>query len=204
MFDPVPSYETFCESARQELNDFHARVMNYAEYYGVDYSNRFSFIITVCESLVDLRESVGRDVWKQSEKEPSADFQNLFQLLIYALGDRGLLYDQYGFWKSEPDIDFWEQSDRSYTELALAMRMRNFTYLRLQKLRKNLKSHANLQYRLNTEYTEDEKAAIGAAAIMLNKTFPSVNAELCFQIIETLLGNHLFQQAAPLYLFFPC
>ncbi len=84
------------------------------------------------------------------------------------------------------------------------MRMRNFTYLRLQKLRKNLKSHANLQYRLNTEYTEDEKAAIGAAAIMLNKTFPSVNAELCFQIIETLLGNHLFQQAAPLYLFFPC
>jgi len=199
MFDPVPTYDKSSESARQDLDAFSLRVAVQAERYGVDCSSRFSCILTACDRLNDLRNSMGKDVWKPSEKEPVEDFQNIFQLLIYALGDQGLLYDRYGFWSGEPNIDFWEESSRSYMQLALSMRTRNFVYRRLQDLRKSLKSHADLQYGMKSG---SDDCTIAAAAVLVNNAFPSLKKKDCYQVVAALRNNHLFRQVPSLYLFF--
>ena len=113
MFDPVPScdgVETITSEHCRALNAFVLRVAQHAECYHIDFYNRFSFLLDVTDSLKKLLKKEQKDVWPEGADEPVTEFQDKFQLLIYGLGDEGILFHPDGRWRETIPMDWMTSS----------------------------------------------------------------------------------------------
>lgn len=217
MFDPVPICPKFNASSTldvehiEDLNNFISRVQSYAESYKVNYNDRFSAILTICTQIKALLENKEAPVWPHSDKEPIPEFQNLFQLLIYALADNGLLYDEYGRWigirqaDDEYILDEWALSEVSYKQLAFAMRSRHTSYLSLKKLRASLKSHVN-QFSNSGDAAEKNLPVPDTVKEALSNLLKHIGCNLDEKSIDAIASNYyhdnLLMRYTPLYIFF--
>lgn len=223
MFDPVPHYKDFCNAdeekdgekietdkeANEQLQQFQKRVVACAQHCNIDIQNRFLGILSICSKLNELIEIKGKRIWKHSRKdEPIEDFQIVFQLLIYLLGDRGLLFDSYGQLNIVPNFDFWPDSEKSYDELNLAMRNRHYAYIQLEKLRKDLKARAGNQ----ETYSDSKRYSVisekdSDLEDLFNKCFSQTSGKDCVKFecikraLQILKTDPLCRQIAPLFLF---
>ena len=211
MFEPVPYYNLSRDSIKK-INAFISRVAYHAKLYKIDCSNRFSFILSACASLKNLLKQKGQDVWPKDSYEPITAFQDMFQLLIYGLGDKGLLFHHNGCWQgvihTEPDEKFlseWSDSERAYKELAFAMKCQSEAYLKVIALRSNLKSHINQERNYDTPISDiDSLAAMSASYFVtpLHQIRPELDMEIIRNVASNLFKDRLFSQYAPLYLYY--
>lgn len=218
MFDPVPNFPKYNNAPAifktgdvEALNQFVGRVKSQAKHYRIKYDNRFAAIFTACAALNALLKEHGRNVWPAKDKEPLISFQNMFQLLIYAIADNGLLYDSFGGWIGYRRIDEegdvfsgWKSSEEAYKQFAFAMRSRYYSYLRLKKLRSMLKSHAD-QFANSGNKTSDFPSPSSEwqpyLHMSLKPLYPNMNKSNIQSLVRNLCQDHLLMHYAPLYLF---
>jgi len=217
MFDPVPNYRKIHdeETAKVELKAFQERVREHAAHRSIKLENRFDNILSVCDRLKRLIAKEGIDIWKRPAREPIESFQILFQLLVYLLGDRGLLFDEYGAWREEPNIDDWETSEDGYLELVWGMRNRNCANMQLNQLRKDLKSRSGNMDNYKTsfddtgtgkegtvkELTEKDVEADVKLMELHRKYLQRIKYSELEEALSILSADPLCRQAAPLFLF---
>lgn len=212
MFDPAPNFITqeyvsgIEETAINELQQFQKRIEKCAQHYEIAYTNRVVCILDICSRLGKLLTERGINLRKRLEKEPIAEFQNLFQVFFYALGDQGLLYNQYGIWREIPEFYFWQESDLSYAKFRNAMLDREFAYLQLNKLRDSLKSSADYKRRYGGDKSvdsslEDKLLQESFINSLRYKYLPQVSSQRLNQAMRDLSENTYGKQIAPLFLF---
>lgn len=202
MFDPIPPYS---ERDTQSLKNFHARVVDVSKRYGINYINRFVMMLDCCNFLDNLLKNQKENVWKRPSKEPLAEFQDVFQLFIYAVGDQGLLFDTFGNYNKCPCEVHWQVSEGAYKSLAFAMRDRNLAYLQLQASRQLLEAHSKQRY----NYDNNKHAAYNPDPILvanlnmlLSKAGIDVNTTRISKQIRQAMNDSVLKMFAPLYLFF--
>ncbi len=220
MFEPVPSYALFKEknsrkankNAIDQLNKFIPRVASYFQKYNIAYENRFQCILDICTSLGTLLDEKGPKIWPEGSKEPTDEFENIFQLLIYALGDCGLLYDSYGVWigyrssQNTDDLcDAWEVSEDVYHRLAFAMRNRDYTYRQIYKLRRDLKAHHNQtswdEQAINYKGTPTKTGMFYLIRQLQNRKIIQ-DEKTISDAVTNLFSDRLLLPYGPLFLFF--
>ena len=105
-----------------------------------------------CDYLENLQQANKRKIWPNGSREPMEEFQNVFQLLIYAICDHGFLFDDIGYFRGSANVETpekewfrspWQESVYQYRKFALAMRRRNYAHWELKALRAHLDEHAN-------------------------------------------------------------
>lgn len=158
MFESAPrdilkDKTTIDESEQQkrenEAVDFSNRVICYTMRYGVYGAHRLLMIRECCNYLQNFLKEHGNNTWPANCREPVLEFRDVVQILIYAIADKGFLFDEEGFWRETPntmppDKKFgspWQRSHHSYADLVYAIKRRNYTYMDLQQLRRNLDEH---------------------------------------------------------------
>lgn len=209
MFEGVPAFWIFNgyeETSKRQLKLFQERVMEHAKLNQIQWENRFLCISQICDRLQELLKTEGGNLYPASAKEPSESFQVLFQLLVYALGDQGLLYNPYGAWNQEPNQDCWEASEKSYWQLVAAMRDRNFAYRSLQKMRKDIKAHNKQEnnYQPDSKLGElaDKDEELKWIEDAHRKYFQEVDNQKLQNALSQIKEDYLCMQCTPLYLFF--
>ena len=105
-----------------------------------------------CSYLENLHRDNKQKIWPKGSREPVEEFQNVFQLLIYAICDHGFLFDDIGYFRGSANVEIpekewfrspWQESVYQYRKFALAMRRRNYAHWELKALRAHLDEHAN-------------------------------------------------------------
>lgn len=152
MFDPAPDYCASDEDGFIAAERFYERVLHYAHRYEVFSEHRIGMINQCCDYLENLQQANKRKIWPNGSREPMEEFQNVFQLLIYAICDHGFLFDDIGYFRGSANVETpekewfrspWQESVYQYRKFALAMRRRNYAHWELKALRANLDEHAN-------------------------------------------------------------
>lgn len=160
---------TLDEADRQKREnaavDFSKRVEYHAMKYGVYSAHRLFMIQKCCNYLQDFLKEKGKNTWPANCRKPVSEFQDVAQILIYAMADKGFLFDDEGFWRESPDtepqyIGFaspWKRSYKSYADFVYAIKRHHYTHMDLQQLRRNLDEHdhQNKMYQ-NKIYQDDE------------------------------------------------
>ena len=151
MFDPAPEWSAQSNEQVKEALSFGNRVKYYAQKYEVFSEHRIFMIRKCCVYLETLMVNKKHPVWPNNQREPIEEFQNVMQILIYAICDRGFLFNDAGYFNLQPDTGnsqfswespVWEQSVCAYHDFAFAMRRRNYAYMELKALRKHLEEHS--------------------------------------------------------------
>lgn len=152
MFDPAPDYCASDEDGFIAAERFYERVLHYAHRYEVFSEHRIGVINNCCSYLENLHRDNKQKIWPNGSREPVEEFQNVFQLLIYAICDHGFLFDDIGYFRGSANVETpekewfrspWQESVYQYRKFALAMRRRNYAHLELKALRTHLDEHAN-------------------------------------------------------------
>ncbi len=152
MFDPAPDYCASDEDGFIAAERFYERVLHYAHRYEVFSEHRIGMINQCCDYLENLQQANKRKIWPNGSREPMEEFQNVFQLLIYAICDHGFLFDDIGYFRGSANVETpekewfrspWQESVYQYRKFALAMRRRNYAHWELKALRAHLDEHAN-------------------------------------------------------------
>lgn len=152
MFDPAPDYCASDEDGFIAAERFYERVLHYAHRYEVFSEHRIGMINQCCDYLENLQQANKRKIWPNGSREPMEEFQNVFQLLIYAICDHGFLFDDIGYFRGSANVETpekewfrspWQESVYQYRKFALAMRRRNYAHWELKALRAHLNEHAN-------------------------------------------------------------
>ena len=109
------------------------------------------------------------------------EFQNVFQLLIYAICDHGFLFDDIGYFRGSANVETpekewfrspWQESVYQYRKFALAMRRRNYAHLELKALRSHLDEHANQDRNYgNSDWIAEEKVSSADEKDLINKPY---------------------------------
>lgn len=165
MFDPAPEYVADKQENKTQAYDFLIRVRNAALHYEVYGDNRIELINKCCDYLENLQDRLHTKIWPKGQREPIEEFQDVFQLLIYAIADSGFLFDSNGYFFDEPAAYHteklllpspWDTSVKSYHEVAFAMRRRNYAHLELQAIRKHLDEHNKQSQQYETYAMSEE------------------------------------------------
>lgn len=171
MFDPAPNCDTADRISTDEIRQFYQRVHEYALRYGVYHESRIGLIDHCCDYLENLQKEQKKAIWSRKQREPIEEFQNVFQLLIYAVADRGLLFDSAGYFRNGPPISADKtiavHADQTlsviqYRDFAFAMRRRNFAHLELINLRKHLDEHYKQEQNYFSNTHERKRAEVSA------------------------------------------
>ena len=180
MFEPAPrdtlapidirkGKNTLDEADRQKRGNaavnFSKRVKYHAMKYGVYSAHRLFMIQKCCNYLQDFLKEKGKNTWPANCRKPVSEFQDVAQILIYAIADKGFLFDDEGFWRESPDTEpqyigftsSWKRSYKSYADFVYAIKRHHYTHMDLQQLRRNLDEHdhQNKMYQ-NKIYQDDE------------------------------------------------
>lgn len=129
--------------------DFSKRVQYHAMEYGVYSAHRLFMIQKCCNYLQDFLKEKGKNAWPAKRREPVDEFQDVVQILIYAMADKGFLFNDKGFWRESPDtepqyigfVSSWRRSYKSYADFVYAIKRRNYTHVDLELLRRHLDEH---------------------------------------------------------------
>lgn len=215
MFDPVPSFnsEKSIEEVSQELLSFKKRIIDNCAKYNVDSKNRFTIIWDCCDLLEQEIDNNKGEIWEVTKTygiEPIEKVQDLLQLLIYAIGDRGLLFQINGHFYENPNYDNWEESASFYMDYGYAIQKRYFSMLELVRARRVLDTHININSNyMNKEYKVSDMYKIIKSPLIkkdaknrflklcenkiINEDIKQGKSDLREPIVNTLL---------PLYIFF--
>ena len=152
MFEPAPDFCADNKDSAIVAKQFYERVLHYAYQYNVFSEHRIGVINNCCSYLENLHRDNKQKIWPKGSREPVEEFQNVFQLLIYAICDHGFLFDDIGYFRGSANVETpekewfrspWQESVYQYRKFALAMRRRNYAHLELKALRTHLDEHAN-------------------------------------------------------------
>lgn len=152
MFEPAPDFNADDKDCAIAAKQFYERVRHYAHQYDIFSEHRIGMINYCCNHLEKLQRTNKRQIWPNGSQEPMEEFQDVFQLLIYAICDRGFLFDDAGYFRGSANVEPpekewlrspWQESVRQYHKFALAMRRRNYAHWELKALRAHLDEHAN-------------------------------------------------------------
>lgn len=207
MFDPVPVPPVSCMSVSDyELRCFHARVQEHAVRYEIILENRYIGILTCCQSIIKrITELRGQKtgVWDRSKNEPVEDLQDRLQLLIYLIGDEGLLFNSFGLLNEIPQDSFWRDSQETYKKLAFAFRNRHFASLELEALRHNLEAH-DRQDREGATEKRNCKSVFEPLLIrcLYTNLHGILDRQRIKEAVELLGSDRLFNSVKSLFLFF--
>lgn len=152
MFEPAPDFCADNKDSAIAAKQFYERVLHYAYQYNVFSEHRIGVINNCCSYLENLHRDNKQKIWPKGSREPVEEFQNVFQLLIYAICDHGFLFDDIGYFRGSANVETpekewfrspWQESVYQYRKFALAMRRRNYAHWELKALRAHLDEHAN-------------------------------------------------------------
>lgn len=152
MFEPAPDFNADDKGCAIAAKQFYERVLHYAYQYNVFSEHRIGVINNCCSYLENLHRDNKQKIWPKGSREPVEEFQNVFQLLIYAICDHGFLFDDIGYFRGSANVETpekewfrspWQESVCQYRKFALAMRRRNYAHWELKALRAHLDEHAN-------------------------------------------------------------
>lgn len=152
MFEPAPDFNADDKGCAIAAKQFYERVLHYAYQYNVFSEHRIGVINNCCGYLENLHRDNKQKIWPNGSREPMEEFQNVFQLLIYAICDHGFLFDDIGYFRGSANVETpekewfrspWQESVYQYRKFALAMRRRNYAHWELKALRAHLDEHAN-------------------------------------------------------------
>ena len=152
MFEPAPDFNADDKGCAIAAKQFYERVLHYAYQYNVFSEHRIGVINNCCSYLENLHRDNKQKIWPKGSREPVEEFQNVFQLLIYAICDHGFLFDVIGYFRGSANVEIpekewfrspWQESVYQYRKFALAMRRRNYAHWELKALRAHLDEHAN-------------------------------------------------------------
>lgn len=152
MFEPAPDFNADDKDCAIAAKQFYERVRHYAHQYDVFSEHCIGMINYCCNHLEKLQRTNKRKIWPNGSQEPMEEFQDVFQLLIYAICDHGFLFDDAGYFRGSANVELpekewlrspWQESVRQYHKFALAMRRRNYAHWELKALRAHLDEHAN-------------------------------------------------------------
>ena len=134
-----------------------------------------------CSYLENLHRDNKQKIWPKGSREPVEEFQNVFQLLIYAICDHGFLFDDIGYFRGSANVETpekewfrspWQESVYQYRKFALAMRRRNYAHLELKALRTHLDEHANQDRTYgNSDWIAKEKVSSADEKDLINKLY---------------------------------
>ena len=207
MFNPVPvPLANSLVPTNHVLEHFRARVLVHASKHGINLENRYVGLLTCCDSISKYIASCSESktaIWDTSTDEITETLEDKLQILIYLIGDEGLLFNKYGLLNDFPAEDSWRMSKDKYYSLAFAMRNRHFANLELAFLRRYLEYHdrqdregASSNKRFKPEYTP----------LLTRLLYDSLNDIVDRQTIKdavTLLSSdRLFSHAKSIFLFF--
>lgn len=152
MFEPAPDFNADDKGCAIAAKQFYERMLHYAYQYNVFSEHRIGVINNCCSYLENLHRDNKQKIWPKGSREPVEEFQNVFQLLIYAICDHGFLFDDIGYFRGSANVETpekewfrspWQESVYQYRKFALAMRRRNYAHWELKALRAHLDEHAN-------------------------------------------------------------
>ena len=134
-----------------------------------------------CSYLENLHRDNKQKIWPKGSREPVEEFQNVFQLLIYAICDHGFLFDDIGYFRGSANVETpekewfrspWQESVSQYRKFALTMRRRNYAHLELKALRTHLDEHANQDRTYgNSDWIAKEKVSSADEKDLINKLY---------------------------------
>ena len=169
MFEPAPDFNADDKGCAIAAKQFYERVLHYAYQYNVFSEHRIGVINNCCSYLENLHRDNKQKIWPKGSREPVEEFQNVFQLLIYAICDHGFLFDDIGYFRGSANVEIpekewfrspWQESVYQYRKFALAMRRRNYAHLELKALRSHLDEHANQDRNYgNSDWIAEEKVS---------------------------------------------
>lgn len=169
MFEPAPDFNADDKGCAIAAKQFYERVLHYAYQYNVFSEHRIGVINNCCSYLENLHRDNKQKIWPKGSREPVEEFQNVFQLLIYAICDHGFLFDDIGYFRGSANVETpekewfrspWQESVYQYRKFALAMRRSNYAHLELKALRSHLDEHANQDRNYgNSDWIAEEKVS---------------------------------------------
>lgn len=181
MFEPAPDFNADDKGCAIAAKQFYERVLHYAYQYNVFSEHRIGVINNCCSYLENLHRDNKQKIWPNGSREPMEEFQNVFQLLIYAICDHGFLFDDIGYFRGSANVETpekewfrspWQESVYQYRKFALAMRRRNYAHLELKALRSHLDEHANQDRNYgNSDWIAEEKASSADEKDLINKLY---------------------------------
>ena len=181
MFEPAPDFCADNKDSAIVAKQFYERMLHYAYQYNVFSEHRIGVINQCCDYLENLQQANKRKIWPNGSREPMEEFQNVFQLLIYAICDHGFLFDDIGYFRGSANVETpekewfrspWQESVYQYRKFALAMRRRNYAHLELKALRSHLDEHANQDRNYgNSDWIAEEKVSSADEKDLINKPY---------------------------------
>ena len=181
MFEPAPDFNADDKGCAIAAKQFYERVLHYAYQYNVFSEHRIGVINNCCSYLENLHRDNKQKIWPKGSREPVEEFQNVFQLLIYAICDHGFLFDDIGYFRGSANVETpekewfrspWQESVYQYRKFALAMRRRNYAHLELKALRTHLDEHANQDRTYgNSDWIAKEKVSSADEKDLINKLY---------------------------------
>lgn len=181
MFEPAPDFCADNKDSAIVAKQFYERVLHYAYQYNVFSEHRIGVINNCCGYLENLHRDNKQKIWPNGSREPMEEFQNVFQLLIYAICDHGFLFDDAGYFRNSANVEppekewfrsSWQESVYQYRKFALAMRRRNYAHLELKALRTHLDEHANQDRTYgNSDWIAEEKVSSADEKDLINKLY---------------------------------
>lgn len=181
MFEPAPDFNADDKGCAITAKQFYERVLHYAYQYNVFSEHRIGVINNCCSYLENLHRDNKQKIWPKGSREPVEEFQNVFQLLIYAICDHGFLFDDIGYFRGSANVETpekewfrspWQESVYQYRKFALAMRRRNYAHLELKALRSHLDEHANQDRNYgNSDWIAEEKVSSADEKDLINKPY---------------------------------
>lgn len=181
MFEPAPDFNADDKGCAIAAKQFYERVLHYAYQYNVFSEHRIGVINNCCSYLENLHRDNKQKIWPKGSREPVEEFQNVFQLLIYAICDHGFLFDDIGYFRGSANVETpekewfrspWQESVYQYRKFALAMRRRNYAHLELKALRSHLDEHANQDRNYgNSDWIAEEKVSSADEKDLINKPY---------------------------------
>ena len=181
MFEPAPDFCADNKDSAIVAKQFYERVLHYAYQYNVFSEHRIGVINNCCSYLENLHRDNKQKIWPKGSREPVEEFQNVFQLLIYAICDHGFLFDDIGYFRGSANVEIpekewfrspWQESVYQYRKFALAMRRRNYAHLELKALRTHLDEHANQDRTYgNSDWIAKEKVSSADEKDLINKLY---------------------------------
>lgn len=181
MFEPAPDFNADDKGCAIAAKQFYERVLHYAYQYNVFSEHRIGVINNCCSYLENLHRDNKQKIWPKGSREPVEEFQNVFQLLIYAICDHGFLFDDIGYFRGSANVETpekewfrspWQESVYQYRKFALAMRRRNYAHLELKALRTHLDEHANQDRNYgNSDWIAEEKVSSADEKDLINKPY---------------------------------
>lgn len=211
MFEYLPFFDRDAtdEQAKEIQFRFFNHVHDACEKYTIDDSSVVTVILDCCDKLEELINTKKADIWPSLKKEPIEEFQDLLQLLGYAISDDDFLFTTIDELKNtyleKNPKEVWKAMADRQNGLIEAFYNRDNAYRELIKIRRQLQE----QEKRGTifEGMPDDDSDVENRYSFVSNRYRNVGVfqldpEQRVFLLNTCTNNRLLIKLAPLYLCF--